>query len=217
MSVSQETMDMMATAIKKGENIEGSLIRSKLINRLLWDSPENNENDPYAEYLSLISDLKQLKKLEMEQVHGGRVVLGENQACGYPLNERSVRKNGTKHEENWRGQWENLKKTGHFCSLCKNNKEGREIYMSHNLKGPNGEVTCPILLACVCQCCGKKGHTMEIHMSHNLKGTNGEVTCPILLTCVCQCCGKKGHTVAYCSENETGTNVLRMINHHNRI
>lgn len=128
MSVSQETLDMITAAIKKGDNIQGSLVRSKLTNRLVWHTGENCENDPYGEYLSLIGAAKGKlqKKPESEQVLGGRAVLGENQACADPVPGRSARKIGNKHDlENWRDQWENLKKAGYFCGLCKNNKEGR--------------------------------------------------------------------------------------------
>lgn len=128
MSVSQETLEMITAAIKNGANIQGSLVRSKLTNRLVWNAGENDENDPYGEYLTLIGAAggKLQKKPDSEQVHGGRMALGENQARGGSVLERSGRKNGSKHDkENWRDQWEILKKAGNYCSLCKNNKEGR--------------------------------------------------------------------------------------------
>lgn len=188
MSVSQETLDLIRAAIKKGSDVGDSLVRSKLTNRLVYDGVENDASDPFGEYLALMASsrgITQPKKAEpLEHVHDDeeRVVLGENQVRGGSLLERSDRKKGGKEDkENWRNHWENLKKDS-FCSLCKNNKEGREVYLSHDLKGPNGEITCPILLECVCRYCGKQGHT-----------------------------------IAYCPENQSGTSVLKMINRHNRI
>lgn len=196
MSVTQETLDMITAAIKNGTNQNGYLVRSKLTNRFVWNSGENDQNDPYMRYLKLIASIRSAaqeqegKQLEQQTVSSGkRSILGEinpqqNQHGGSVVQESSNgRKNEKKHDkENWRYQWEILKKSGMFCSLCKNNKEGRDIYMSHNLKGPDGEVTCPILL---------------------------EFECPR--------CGQRGHTIAYCPANPTGTSILKMINHHNRI
>lgn len=170
MSVSQETLDMITAAIKNGDNVQGSLVRSKLTNRLVWSSPEVDENDPYGQYLRMIGQGRQLMAppkttgAGSSSSTGGRMILGENQQQQQHVmheNVNGARRNGKKHDkENWRDQWEILKKPGNYCSLCKNNKEGREIYLSHNLKGPNGEVTCPILKECDCPCCGQRGHTM---------------------------------------------------------
>ncbi|EDS32110.1 conserved hypothetical protein [Culex quinquefasciatus] len=94
----------------------------------------------------------------------------------------SVAKHEKENKLNWQDQWELLKKSGQFCNFCKKNKELREIYQSHDLKGPDGTVTCPVLKRCVCQCCGEQGHT-----------------------------------IAYCPRNASGTSILQMINHHNRL
>lgn len=116
----------------------------------------------------------------------GRNVLGEIQndqirmkpavagSSGQKMSMMSMKQTGVgKHEKenatataiavkklNWQDQWEALKKAGQFCNFCKKNKEVREIYQSHDLKGPDGEVTCPVLKSCVCQYCGEQGHTM---------------------------------------------------------
>ncbi|XP_062564395.1 uncharacterized protein LOC134227128 [Armigeres subalbatus] len=198
MSVSQETLDMITAAIKSGTNEQGSLVRSKLTNRLVWNSGENDENDPFTQYLAMIGAIgagqgqKELEEKPLQRAEncGTRTVLGQINSQQQQQHDGSVVLDGTKgrksdkkqDKENWRDQWEILKKSGMFCSLCKNNKEGREMYLSHNLKGPNGEVTCPILLECECPRCGMRGHT-----------------------------------IAYCPENKTGTSILKMINHHNRI
>nr|XP_039267032.1 uncharacterized protein LOC120342317 [Styela clava] len=39
------------------------------------------------------------------------------------------------------------------CSFCKNNKEVKEWYLSHQLKDPIGRVTCPVLRSYVCPLC----------------------------------------------------------------
>ncbi|XP_055546440.1 uncharacterized protein LOC129730874 [Wyeomyia smithii] len=192
MSVSQETIEMITAAIKSGANIgAGTLVRSKLTNRLVWQNSEHDENDPYKEYLRIIG----ATQCQPGAATGGRIALGELHAPNQVLSTKAgtgfseekhvlgIRKNNSKHDkENWQAHWEILKKAGKYCSFCKSNKEIRDVYLSHNLKSPDGDVTCPILLECVCQCCGKRGHT-----------------------------------IAYCPENKTGTSILKMINRHNRI
>lgn len=162
---------MITAAIKNGANVQGTLVRSKLTNRLVWNAEDNDENDPYRQYLSMIGGghaTGQGKQLLHAGSAGGRTVLGEIQQH----DNLNGRRNGKKHDkENWRDQWEILKKSGNYCSLCKNNKEGREIYLSHNLKGPNGEVTCPILMECDCPCCGQRGHTIA-YCPENQTGTS---------------------------------------------
>lgn len=44
-----------------------------------------------------------------------------------------------------------------FCRFCKNNKEKREIYLSHTTRNKAGETTCPVLMRYVCEECGATG------------------------------------------------------------
>lgn len=233
MSVSEETLELMKAAVRNGSIPHGTLVRSKLTNLLVWKSPEHDADDPLLQCLvpALFSDelpvqlpgdedLQQLlpppppvpaKVAANPLIRGGRNVLGEIQngqnrkkpmvvaGSGEKMvGMMSMKQTGVgKHEKenagagraaatvkklNWQDQWEALKKAGQFCNFCKKNKEVREIYQSHDLKGPDGEVTCPVLKSCVCQCCGEQGHT-----------------------------------IAYCPQNASGTSILKMINHHNRL
>lgn len=221
MSVSEETLELMKAAIRTGTNPDGTLVRSKLTNMLVWKSSEHEADDPYLQSLVLAlftddapaslpeKDLQQLlppTELPLRPlpiIRGGRTVLGAihgpngpkkkpglmatGEKIGMSMKPQTINKNSVaKHEKenalNWQDQWEQLKKSGQFCNFCKKNKELREIYQSHDLKGPNGEVTCPVLKRCVCQCCGEQGHT-----------------------------------IAYCPQNATGTSILKMINQHNRL
>lgn len=205
MSVSEETLELMKAAIRNGSNPDGTLVRSKLTNMLVWQSSEHEADDPYLQSLvpALFTDdvpvmavsrepeeelLSPVAPLPLPQkapiTRGGRTVLGQIQAPNgqkkkpglmatgekigmsmkpQPLAATAIT-NVAKHEKenalNWQDQWELLKKAGQFCNFCKKNKEVREIYQSHDLKGPDGEVTCPVLKRCVCQCCGQQGHTM---------------------------------------------------------
>ncbi|XP_058454978.1 nanos homolog 2-like [Malaya genurostris] len=187
MSVSQETLEMIRAAVKNGANPQGTFVRSKLTNRLVWQATEHDENDPYKEYLQMVGVA--FKPAETSSpVDRGRSVLGEMHVNGQSnkgnFEDKCFEKKGNRNrdKENWQDHWEILKKAGKYCSFCKANQEICDIYLSHNLKGPNGEVTCPILRKCLCQCCGQRGHT-----------------------------------IAYCPGNRTGTSILKMINHHNRI
>jgi len=48
-----------------------------------------------------------------------------------------------------------------FCKFCFDRKQSEEVYTSHFVKdqpGPNGKVTCPLLLAQQCANCGQHGH-----------------------------------------------------------
>ncbi|XP_001850499.2 uncharacterized protein LOC6041205 [Culex quinquefasciatus] len=229
MSVSEETLELMKAAIRNGTNPDGTLVRSKLTNMLVWKSAEHDADDPYLQCLvpALFTDdvpvlavpeenlqqqllppvpvplpLKAAQPLPVPK-RGGRTVLGEIQAPNGQTKKPGLMATGekigmsmkpqtaiatsvAKHEKenklNWQDQWELLKKSGQFCNFCKKNKELREIYQSHDLKGPDGTVTCPVLKRCVCQCCGEQGHT-----------------------------------IAYCPRNASGTSILQMINHHNRL
>ncbi|XP_058818795.1 uncharacterized protein LOC131681781 [Topomyia yanbarensis] len=175
MSVSQETLEMITAAIKNGANPQGTLVRSKLTNRLVWQANEHDENDPYKEYLLMVG----VDSQPSQTAPGGAVrsVLGEMYSHGQsnkgvPGEKVPGRKGNYKHDkENWQDHWEILKNAGKYCSFCKANKEIRDIYLSHNLKGPDGEVTCPILLKCICQCCGQRGHTIA-HCPDNKTGTS---------------------------------------------
>ncbi|KAL9696781.1 hypothetical protein quinque_016360 [Culex quinquefasciatus] len=204
MSVSEETLELMKAAIRNGTNPDGTLVRSKLTNMLVWKSAEHDADDPYLQCLvpALFTDdvpvlavpeenlqqqpvpvplpLKAAQPLPVPK-RGRRTVLGEIQAPNGQTKKPGLMATGekismsmkpqtaiatsvAKHEKenklNWQDQWELLKKSGQFCNFCKKNKELREIYQSHDLKGPDGTVTCPVLKRCVCQCCGEQGHTM---------------------------------------------------------
>ncbi|XP_055609380.1 nanos homolog 2-like [Uranotaenia lowii] len=207
MSVSKETMELMTAAIKSGVSTDGTLVRSKLTNRLVWRNREVDENDICFPYLSMIGGIGDgsLAMVNPEPVpvpEKRRSILGALQINEIPELVESAAKNdggnvgfpkrskpillttagrrNRQDKENWQDDWEILKKSGYFCSFCKSNKEVREIYLSHNLKGPNGDVTCPILLECVCQCCGQQGHT-----------------------------------ISYCPGNKTGTSIFKLMSRHN--
>lgn len=51
------------------------------------------------------------------------------------------------------------------CVFCKNNDEDEEVYKSHVLKDPNGDVICPVLRYYNCPICknggGKNAHTIR--------------------------------------------------------
>uniref|UniRef100_A0A8C5Q7I4 Nanos homolog 1 n=1 Tax=Leptobrachium leishanense TaxID=445787 RepID=A0A8C5Q7I4_9ANUR len=51
-----------------------------------------------------------------------------------------------------------------MCNFCKHNGESRSVYTSHALKGPDGEVMCPVLRNYVCPQCGATGDS-----SHTLR------------------------------------------------
>lgn len=44
-----------------------------------------------------------------------------------------------------------------YCSLCKSNREPKQIYTSHWIRDLHGKVTCPVLYANKCQLCGATG------------------------------------------------------------
>lgn len=44
-----------------------------------------------------------------------------------------------------------------FCGFCKRNKEPESVYTSHQLRDPNGQVTCPQLFKYRCELCGATG------------------------------------------------------------
>lgn len=137
MSVSEETLEMIATAIKNGDNVkEGILVRSKLTNRLLWRSGEHDENDPYIEYLKIIGAAtaaaaagQTQSKPALGEQHafnnaspnkaGGADTFGQKQTLG------TIRKIIQENKENWQDNWEILKKAGKYCSFCKGNREVR--------------------------------------------------------------------------------------------
>nr|ADE44350.1 nanos [Pristina leidyi] len=54
--------------------------------------------------------------------------------------------------------------TGKVCVFCRNNGEAEAVYSSHQLKDPEGAVTCPILYIYTCPICGANGksaHTIK--------------------------------------------------------
>uniref|UniRef100_A0AAT9FG59 Nanos n=1 Tax=Enchytraeus japonensis TaxID=228735 RepID=A0AAT9FG59_9ANNE len=54
--------------------------------------------------------------------------------------------------------------TGKVCVFCRNNGEPEAVYTSHQLKDPEGNVTCPILYIYTCPICGangKQSHTIK--------------------------------------------------------
>lgn len=106
MSVSEETLELMKAAIRNGTNPDGTLVRSKLTNMLVWKSAEHDADDPYLQCLvpALFTDdvpvlavpeenlqqqllppvpvplpLKAAQPLPVPK-RGGRTVLGEIQA-----------------------------------------------------------------------------------------------------------------------------------------
>ena len=54
--------------------------------------------------------------------------------------------------------------TGKVCVFCRNNGEAESVYSSHQLKDPEGAVTCPVLYIYTCPICGAHGrdaHTIK--------------------------------------------------------
>lgn len=50
------------------------------------------------------------------------------------------------------------------CVFCRNNGEAEAVYSSHQLKDPEGNVTCPVLYIYTCPICGASGksaHTVK--------------------------------------------------------
>ena len=50
------------------------------------------------------------------------------------------------------------------CVFCRNNGEAESVYTSHQLKDPEGNITCPILYIYTCPICGANGksaHTIK--------------------------------------------------------
>lgn len=50
------------------------------------------------------------------------------------------------------------------CVFCRNNGEAETVYTSHQLKDPEGNITCPILYIYTCPICGANGksaHTIK--------------------------------------------------------
>ncbi|XP_030206962.1 nanos homolog 3 [Gadus morhua] len=56
-----------------------------------------------------------------------------------------------------RGQRAGLKGPDMFCGFCKHNGESAEVFSSHRLKNPAGEVLCPYLRDYICPLCGATG------------------------------------------------------------
>ncbi|XP_055633687.1 uncharacterized protein LOC129774023 [Toxorhynchites rutilus septentrionalis] len=175
MSVSEETLQLIKEAVKNGGNPSGRLIRSKLTNQLLWQNSECDKNDPVTDYLATIDAETQREPI---LARNGSKVFGEILSNCRLMNddktqvERATHKNRVMHDkENWQDQWQILKSAGKYCSFCKSNQEGREVYLSHNLKDPNGELACPILKECICNCCGGRGHTVA-YCPANKTGTS---------------------------------------------
>ena len=54
--------------------------------------------------------------------------------------------------------------TTKVCVFCRNNGEAETVYSSHQLKDPEGNVTCPILYIYTCPICGANGK-----MAHTIK------------------------------------------------
>jgi len=55
-------------------------------------------------------------------------------------------------------------KENKFCRVCYDAKKSYEEYSSHYVKdipGPEGKVTCPMLLSQACRYCGEVGHTVK--------------------------------------------------------
>jgi len=77
--------------------------------------------------------------------------------------------------------------TGKVCVFCRNNGEAEAVYTSHQLKDPEGAVTCPILYIYTCPICGANGknaHTIK-YCPYN----TGDTICIRALT-------KSGHNAA---------------------
>ncbi|XP_053691004.1 uncharacterized protein LOC128739535 [Sabethes cyaneus] len=192
MSISQETLDMITTAIKEGKDVgEGTLVRSKLTNRIVWRTKEVDENDIWGQYLQQLH--AERSKIKPANVLSS--ALREMSTHNYAPSEifpvyavekepfLTIRNCCNKYDkENWSAQWDALKISVKYCSFCKGNKEIGEVYLSHNLKGPQGQVTCPVLLKNYCP------------------------TCHVY-----------GHTNAYCPANKTGTSIVKKIMHYNRL
>lgn len=62
------------------------------------------------------------------------------------------------------GKQTNKSANGKVCVFCRNNGEPESVYSSHQLKDPEGNVTCPILYIYTCPICGangKQSHTIK--------------------------------------------------------
>lgn len=62
------------------------------------------------------------------------------------------------------------------CVFCRNNGESEEVYSSHQLKGPDGKTTCPILRAYTCPICkasGDESHTIKYCPQNQQAQANG--------------------------------------------
>ncbi|XP_055697113.1 nanos homolog 2-like [Phlebotomus papatasi] len=82
---------------------------------------------------------------------------------GSPESHQELDQHLTGHQRRSRAKGK-LKDTKSYCVFCCNNKESREVYMSHRVKDAQGRVTCPRLFNYECPICKKKGaeaHTVK--------------------------------------------------------
>ncbi|XP_055623796.1 uncharacterized protein LOC129767185 [Toxorhynchites rutilus septentrionalis] len=129
--MSDETLQMINAAIYNGTYTSGTLIRSKLTNRPIWNSSDQDENDPVKILLLAIigADIKQEQETQKENGKNGVCANGTNITTKISMQQDGINK--------WKQQWEILKNADDYCCFCENNNERNE----------NSQFACPYLRA----------------------------------------------------------------------